>query len=335
MSHVVDQLYIHAGHAKTGTTHIQHALYGARERLLSQGIYYPSLSPNHIFIVSCFHQNPTVMRHHRQHNRTADEVAKFNQANQRRFSKEFLSGRYKKAIFSSENFQNLNEHACAEFIEYYSQYAKEIKVVVYARHPVSFAASWTQELIKNGRFDLKAMYGQAPTFRFSTMLPKWIDAVGKENVIIREFDRQSLVNGDVLVDFCHTVGIDPVVDSGGVQTNESLSMPGVLIADYLGRHYSTREVINMKPILARIRGPKFALPPHAVDAVKKKSLKDLDYLLNEFGLNLREPAEEGYVFDHGDVFTEETIASIANLLHELSATPRRSRRSSHGQIVSF
>ena len=43
---------------------------------------------------------------------------------------------------------------------------------------------------------------------FEALLDRWSDAFGKDNMIVRVFDRKKMYKNDLLADFCHAIGID-------------------------------------------------------------------------------------------------------------------------------
>lgn len=327
MARTVGHLFVHIGHAKTGTTTIQRCFDERREPLARAGLYYPP-SANHIFIVTKFHHQPTRMQPHRMRGRTAEEVARATEPQWERMAAELAARRYEKALFSSENFTNLNPRSCRELARWCDGVAERTSVVVYVRHPVDFVSSWIQELVKNGNTRLDVLVERLPLFEFSKKLPRWVDAFGRANVHVRPFERARLANGDVIADLCDLLGIERIARSAGAaDSNERISMPAAMIVDQLTGRLPQREIVKLKPILSEIAGPRFQLPPETARKVRARAAKDLAYLKREFGLELTDPGDVGATFDPGNVFTEEALASIADVLMRLvTGAEERSER---------
>jgi len=86
----------------------------------------------------------------------------------------------------------------------------EPRIVVYLRRQSALMESWYMQRLKTGRstdsFDTFARKNR-DTLVYSEMLKGWVEAFGKDRVIIRIYDRPSLVNGDVIDDFLDCVGL--------------------------------------------------------------------------------------------------------------------------------
>jgi hypothetical protein len=113
----------------------------------------------------------------------------------------------------------------ADFREIFSG----ITVLVYARDPASLYFSSMQQQLRSGKrlFQLRTPENYA--YRHRKEVEKYADAVGAENVVVRNFSRDNLRDRDVVQDFFgeverlgKTIKVDPV------QANESI--PGAALA---------------------------------------------------------------------------------------------------------
>jgi hypothetical protein len=105
------------------------------------------------------------------------------------------------------------------------QVAESIKIVFYLRDQVSLSISAYSTAVKSGRrapFDVNEVISTNPYYNHLSTLDLWGSVFGAENLILREFDRQSLHRGDIVDDFFHVIDVPIEGLSRPSRRNESL-----------------------------------------------------------------------------------------------------------------
>ncbi len=306
----IDHLYLHIGAPKTGTTSIQNALFQSREHLAKEDILYPAMMPNHLFVASRFHQNPIKFPSNFSSGRnTATLIDAYHKKHFKNFDAQLKKRNWKKAIVSCESFTMYNLDAATDLRRYLQSIAERVQVICYVRHPLDAARSSAQQNIKIGEIvwsdliEKDRFPKQLRFFRPERTLKSFIEAFGQENVVVRQFSRQSLIGQSSVVDILNVVGaskkcIDSVND---VSDNTSLTQEGAIVADALSRVYPrfVNGVFNSnRPpygFTTNIPGRPFALPRQANQWVSEEAGNTLDFVSNVFSLRLEAGKPTQYV----------------------------------------
>ncbi|WP_394174904.1 hypothetical protein [Thalassotalea litorea] len=208
---MINTLYIHAGSHKTGSTSIQRFLRINQDALREDGIAIPGLKgilkptpdlTNYGLYPQAFHALARV--------------------------------RQPIAIISRENFSwvdDINKLMALRDVLY--KHAHKVKIIFYLRRQDSLAISQKQEGTK--WFDCSVAYGHEPTalpsklsevarryLDFEQKVSMWAKVFAKDNIILRVFEPQHLVECDVVKDFCYVLGLQPDYYQFPEKANESL-----------------------------------------------------------------------------------------------------------------
>jgi hypothetical protein len=312
------ECYLHIGPPKTGTTSIQQTLWKNRDALAAAGIHYPSLEANHRFFVSAFHQEPEQFDYNRMNNLAGPRLRRVNARKMREFEKEASESGCKTLVISAEHLQLLDREAIGKVRTYLQGIAEKTYIVCYIRHPVLAASSYAQEAIKNGARRLADVQEHPPYYRFGNKLREWVEAFGRDWVVLRVLSRDLLYRGDLIQDFLNVLSYSGPEFPTAVREREGLSAAGVLIADSLA-DFAPKFSKNRAPhgYLQRIEGKPFRLKREALLKVQEQCKTDLEYLEKEFGVVLPDPEIEA---PPGDPFDAEAILSIAKLLNNFALT---------------
>ncbi|QDL90980.1 hypothetical protein FDP22_03745 [Paroceanicella profunda] len=201
------KLILHIGPHKTGSSSIQACLTAARETLLDQGALYFAAPPLPALSLSTYYADAQLrdMPGDRRHFRTHAEVMKWTTDAWADLETSVASSPARVCILSSEQFASLPGERVAEMIGRLRGMFSDIKVVAYARDPVSLYLSGLQQNIQGG-WRLKAI--RTPR-TFTYLLPRQVmkygACVGTEALVVRNFTRSHLVGGDVVTDFLNVV----------------------------------------------------------------------------------------------------------------------------------
>ena len=204
-------LYFHIGTPKTGTTAIQSFLYKNRQWLWDQGVEYIKL---------CENESPDVGNGAVFCN--ADySLADISYSND-------ITGKIKNAlkcrnvIISKENFWQSPTFPL--WLESWMGEVQNVKVIVYLRRQDLFIESFWNEIIKEGCYSddfdtffnkIKSedyiVYGphkmNTRVFSYLEVLDSIAQSIGKENIIVRPFEKQQFYNEELISDFVRILGI--------------------------------------------------------------------------------------------------------------------------------
>ena len=214
-------LYLHIGTGRTGTQSLQDFLKKNSEQLAMNGVFYPlTEGKNHhnaLALPVCGNRPPRYLMH-----RYGNDVEKNLKAFHAYFDdieekirkvdpdQVILTSEFLGREFRPELGQPLFDRLTALF--------ESISVVVYFRSPASYYLSATLQTLKASGI-LKPPAKQTPR-----KILESYDPLGAE-LILREYNREALVNGDVCEDFISVVAPDLVgkLPAPSREKNETLS----------------------------------------------------------------------------------------------------------------
>jgi hypothetical protein len=234
---------LHLGAEKTGTSSIQKYFGTHREALLRDGFWYPESFTN-----------PAGHVHLKLSGAAADGSLKPSGPQSSAFREELdkaLARGAKAAVFSSEFFHSeLRDKASVERLKtFLSAFFDRFMLVYYARrqdqmlasmHSTAIQGGWTTSRQALSVYESKGHY----YFDHAAVCDLWSDAFGRENLVCRIFERDRLVNGDIVDDFMTTTGASLDETRPKVSANESLSFETmhVLLLLNASRHKDNRDL---------------------------------------------------------------------------------------------
>jgi len=326
--------YIHAGHSKTGTTAIQNTLHASESRawLRERGYVYPSFGPNHLGLAARIENDPG--RWLRYMSKAEFDQISTDQGAIESFSAEIAEWPRHHFILSSEHFQILSVDGLCRLRSFLEDYFGGFQVIVYVRHPVDFARSDLQNLVRAGVTTIDAATNTMPVLDFQILLEKWCAVFGKESVRVRSYDPKRFRSVSLVSDFLGTVSSELCELPHRTSIfNVSLSHCATLVANDLvrirprlsGDRTGTYQR-ELNQLLSSLEGSSFELTPELYSRVEREAATGLDYLYREFGLRLEpERPAAGRLPECDSKF----VASLAKVIDEVvcgrcSADVRRS-----------
>ena len=315
---------LHIGSFKTGTTSLQMTLAKNRDALKKYGFNYPDISFNHTFLVVCCGENhkawPTEFKKRMD---TKASAARFRQEMLAYLAKTAEAAGSDTVIFSSEYLVTMRPDRVAALKALLDRYFDEIVVVCYIRHPRSHIVSQAQQSIKVGFADLDAIQERKKIFRPSRLDDTYIKSFGLDALRVREFNRETLVNGDIIDDFCSTVGMpsELVASLKRAHGNDSLSMEAALIASAVAKDLPRAKDRKWNPARSRafeaslrqISGQKFALAADVLDLVESDIEDEANYVRKRFGLEMKPPAASA--IDPAELWNTRTLRDIGMIIN--------------------
>lgn len=235
-------LYLHIGTPKTGTTTIQNFCLDNQKLLAQKGYYYPTFE----------YQFPHIKKYCNAHFLVAklqDSDGWRNYDQEQKVAEEGMSQllqffeQYDNIILSDERIWNggLSEdrNCWKRLQERIINKGVTIKVIVYLRRQDDYLFSWWNQHVKINRRDQAALsftevLETLPVIQldYYTVLEQISAYVGKENIIVRIFDKKEFLkhssDGSILADFLETLHLeytdeytiaDPVKNPGLTKNN--------------------------------------------------------------------------------------------------------------------
>ena len=217
-SGVFETCYLHIGTEKTGSTTLQRFLAENRARLAEAGYFYPAAFglPNQIGLAvyagAPDRLGPLMFS---AGVRRAEDLPEFRKSVERKFREEVAgAGDCRFLVLSNEHLHSRlrTEREIGALRDMLAQFCRRIEVVVYLRRQDLVAASLASTLYKAGRtaeWKLPPTRGRPPYYYdYAAVIRNYAGVFGAENCRPRLFERQRLVNGDVVEDFASVIGLD-------------------------------------------------------------------------------------------------------------------------------
>ncbi len=290
------KLILHIGQPKTGSTSLQNALLDNRRLLRRHGIYYPippSRRTNHGALTSLVFEKerwPRQIRH-RENLRPGSVVREAK----RIVAKLVSTARSKKwqtVLLSSEYFfRDLRDFSGHQIQQTVFSHFSDVTVVAYIRHPASLYLSLCLQSVRHSGATPSPTKGS-----FRRVLESYADLA---DLIVRGYDRESLLNGDIVHDFFATclpmVPIEAVTRS---ESESNVSMPAEVAAvlqAYRKALYPDEDDVNKaadgrvaRMVLSKAQslgireGAK--LRPEIAAFIERQSRRNIDWLAGEHGI---------------------------------------------------
>ncbi|XAK36383.1 hypothetical protein AAH951_01825 [Campylobacter coli] len=211
--------YVHIGTVKTGTTTIQNFLLNNTDKFLKQRL--------------CF--SDFLGRKNSGKDVVLDSIWKIDKYTRNNIKEELKNKTHCKILFSTEGLHAncRNEKQVLQVFDFFKEIGfSEIKIIIYLRAIEDLVPSLYSQMIKHN-FTISNLPIMSKNYRFYhdcdyKTLKMWINVFGKENLIVRLFDKNEFYQGDLLKDFIHSIGLEWddefIIPS---KQNESLDLLGI------------------------------------------------------------------------------------------------------------
>lgn len=217
MRHII---YIHIGVPKTGTSAIQKFMWKNRVSLKKLGVLYPESD-----IVGSAHYKHAWVFFHRNSLHIKNKNLSLHTVYENLF-REIKSENCEKVILSCEDFVFCSPSVVYnQFKEFYKE--ADIKIIVYIRRQDLLAESAFKQNVKDLRITCDTTPKCSSVLHEHFRLRSWISVFGKDNLILRIYDRSFLPQGNVIIDFLNLIGVDHKLFNTNVFENPSLSVVSV------------------------------------------------------------------------------------------------------------
>lgn len=332
----INELVLHVGLHKTGSTSIQESLFSEENLLLlnSKDYLYPrSLENNHtIPLYSAFCDIPEEFIVNMRNGYSSDEIKQLNEKNLNNLRFEIANCKQKKLIISGEGISLLstkNLISLKKFLNSMYLFPPKIRVIIYVRNPISWAVSMVQEKLKHG-LDYKTSLDKAEEdleSLYRTRIGKFVDVFGQKNVDIYSFENAIKHEFSITGHFLSILGFscDEISKFKMHTTNVSMSQLPADILSYInfklplikdGKLNPQRSSTDFIPIL-EIRGPKFNINYSDKVRLLEKCQNDIKWLKDNYKIDY-----SNTIFKENEIINmyldNEAIETLINVHRNLS-----------------
>lgn len=316
---------LHVGPDKTGSSSIQIACDRCRELLLQHGVYY---APGrwHAELGAYFSSESAQYDFYKFFGYTDRELIRNSS---KKYFVDFRENLEQNTadllVLSYEGFSTLDESSLEGLRQFIAEYAETCEVIFYARSAISYATSAMSQMVKQGQY----VSGEfIASFDSEKVIEKLSVIFGDKQVNIRKFSRESLLNGNVVLDFLSVLSLPDKVceelSSQVIAENSSLSHEAMLIGNrmikLLGQEIPVGSLFldQFSHVLSRIKGQKIKLTGQQFQDLKAIEEYQNHYLLTQYGIVFSSEINGLKVTDNNNaVISDETLDSIAQLLIDM------------------
>ena len=320
-----ENLIIHIGSGKAGSSSIQDTLGGAKELLLRNGINFPKFpGNNHILTFPPVFMDDPDNAYVFKKNRYFFENKHLKQQRYKySWMRKFRRNTSKYYIISAEDLTLpfFTEKAVKKCKKFVGKYFENIRIVVYIRHFKSLIPSHIHQAIKNGG-EARTIAQTAKYFMdcpahisYQENIQKWINVFGKENVIVRPFVKDAFFNNRLIDDFLFAAGIENIeLKLQEVRSNPSLGKHATLFLEKYNIKYPViaNGVVNSARGLARQGFPTYLFETYE-DTKLDLNLQYSDkqaYKLNDEIDYINQFFDDDTKFDYIESSDEEKVSYI-------------------------
>lgn len=219
---MTNSILLHIGTHKTGSSSIQASLLGYDDGTT----FYATFSePNHsIALYTAFCDDPFNYHIWTRLGLSEEQVQEQKNLFLDEFSNMLSRPDRRNLIVSGEDIGVLSDAGKRRLLDFIRRHDVAVKLLCYVRDPRSYAASATQEAVKNGFVldDMVQIRGRC-MLSYRVALEFFLESLPLEAVTVRVFDKASLIANDVVSDFCAWADVD--MSKKKVENrNESLSL---------------------------------------------------------------------------------------------------------------
>ena len=341
----MSDIYLHIGSPKTATTYLQSFLNLNRKQLLEDGLIIPDFLGDKNMRYFPFIFAPQTDQRFQKLIGVHGDSTKLENIRSNIFENLeifFRNLNGKSVVISSEHLFKLRISKIKEIKEYLESYFDNIRIICYLREPISFSISSWSTSMKGGN-NSKNVFDPAffPNADQTKEVLAWQNVYGND-LRIRHFQKESLINTNIIDDFLNQTGIK--YDSGKYLTpercNASLSYDSLVLLYCLnnaipffvdGKRNKRHEIISREIISVYGRGEKFLPSKGEIEHFEDYFQSYRNFLSNIFeikqshltkGINVR--AENNYYTGNLEIDINNIAKSKARYLSEILAIKKDS-----------
>lgn len=207
--------FLHIGTEKTGTTTLQNFLANNRQNLLDNNYLYPNTpgKTNHIklpILASDSKKFPNMHKAWKLY--STEKIDKFTTEFMEGLEQELTLSNCENVVFSSEHCSSrlIAEEEIQNLKSLLNNFVEDIEVIIYLRRQDKFLASTYSTAIRAGhtyQFSIPSQKSIETRYNYYNILNKFAKVFGKNKITVRIFESSQMIEGDLIKDFTHTIGL--------------------------------------------------------------------------------------------------------------------------------
>lgn len=339
--------YLHVGMPKTGTSSIQYFLAKNKDLLLEKGLFYPNFFnevTNTLRVKIASGNGHTISRvlqdsETKTKNQSAARIMQL-------IKKNLMECGENNFLLSSEGLYRIKDNYGTQLMEFANKFGFQFKVIIYLRRQDLALTSMYNQKVKRSKFTLPFEewlvdnYKKEPKFNYHKLLHKHANVFGKENIIVVPFEKQQLLDGDLIKDFLSHLNMELSEDFNletGLQ-NPSLSAKSVTLMNALNTLEPTKTFTNYimeaEKTLSKVApsfGVKQAIKPEIANQImayfqEENELTAKEFLGREDGILFKDEIKSKATTDQTSFSTEEVALLLGGLMISLEKKIRNSHK---------
>jgi len=308
-SSIRKNIYIHIGMHKTGSSSIQQSLFS---NLMDDDFFYiPLNGANHSGAVQfLFRDNASEILTAQINKISHKEAEKKRERIKEKLLQDIQGAKQKNLIVSGEGIIHLDLNELTNLKRFFESHLFRIHIIGYVRPPASYMVSAFQQRLKMNfvHSDLESI---SPSYEWR--LNKFDEVFGKQNVTLWKYDPKAFPGGDVVLDFCHKLGIS-FNPRKVIRVNESLSQEAIALL-YIYRKFGPEYGMGRSALaendfviekLRAIGNTKLMFSPKILTSRLEKNESDIRWMEKRLGVSLEEKFNE-----NGGIANENQLLQIA------------------------
>ncbi len=319
------ELILHVGFHKTGSSSIQETF----SRLEFDDLAYAKWGQaNHSGPFQyAFKKDKTEINNVGNNAALLDRAEKIGERFLNQLRKELVNCKKQRILFSAEAMsQCRDEDALVSFLSFVRPHVSNVSVFGYVRAFADLSASRFQQTLKMGK--LSRFPYKVTTKDNIQMLDR---VFGDGKVTFLKFDRETLHEGDVVLDFAKHLNVSVTVDEI-VRANESISLEAIAILycnlqygvdtpNYVGRLKVQRSMVEA---ISAIGTTPFRYSQAVVDAFEAQDAENICWVQDRLNMSMASKARNGGIDSDDDLIA--IAVGCEDKLLEITAELPRTRR---------
>lgn len=241
-------LYLHAGTIKTGSTSLQNFLWNGRETLAKLGYRHALNNLSHQKVKACLTNTPEEWARFGLPDREAADIFLSNVLDQ------INAATFENLLLTHENFFQINnidiprtrwftKIDIERLKRFRAQLDCDVKFILYLRRQDSLLASAYSTYVVNFQNHLSFEDWPKPRFDYWEIAETMGTVFGKENLILRVFEKDQLVGGSIISDFLSLWELQPEDGFPTKERRDNIAPPpeAIEILREAAPHYSCRD----------------------------------------------------------------------------------------------
>ncbi len=333
---MINNIFIHIGVHKTGSTTIQQMLGRNREMLSKHGFLYPVFKArttdifNHSLpFVSIFKKNRGNYPFNQINNSTTQsEIEEFHKRYDEQLKEQLGQFEGDTLILSGEDISTFAVEELKTFQSYLIQNTSRkvnIQIIMFCRNPLYRIRSTVIERTKGGESkNIILSMGFNVIRYFQNILAKFSDVFGKDMIVVIRFEDAIKHPSGPTGALLEAIGAETALISqfknerfNSASSSEAVSIFSAIhenLPKVNGVPYSFQGQI--RKVLINMPGQKFALPLSIQRKVLEQAKEDIDWLCETFSLPYYQYEEEEVPAISGR-WGQETLKYLFDLMHKL------------------